>query len=155
MFIHQVTSCIHIETFTILAIQGAGDIVILLDISTQFIPDSTFKSKIIKFAQDYVKSFKGESGKRFGFVTYDTLADIQLQLSDYKNTDQVSNLISSIETKASSKRASAGLMKVRFEQDFKDESKKLVLVLTNGFSASKFGFLLSFQFLSYSVLNFD
>lgn len=95
------------------------------------------KTKVISFIQGYVNVLHNNR-IRFGFSSYDTLADTPLELSDYESVDQIRSLVDDIDPESEGKRTSSGLMEVRLKQNFNSESKKLILVITNGFSKGMF-----------------
>lgn len=123
-----------ITYLTLMFLAPSTDIMILLDKSTNFISDEAIKSKIKKFIQYFMYGFVKNRSTRFGLITFDEKAQTELQFSDYNIDLQITDWVKDIKSELQHKSIPAGLREVNFGNVSGVRHKRIVIVLTNGYS---------------------
>ena len=112
------------------------DIIFAVDASSNFLRQSNVLPEIKKFITQFVQSFKGGVNTRYSLISYYKYVDIFLTLDEYLHSSDLLSLLDLLDEGTSNKDTSEALSEARmvFEGESTNEQKKVLVILTNGFS---------------------
>ena len=115
------------------------DIIFAVDTSSNFLRQSNVLPEIKKFITQFVQSFKGGANTRYSLISYYKYVDVFLTLNEYLDSSDLLSLIDLLDEGTSSKDTSEALSEARmmFEGESTNGQKKVLIILTNGFSQGK------------------